>query len=236
MFFLSIISKLAFLNDNVIIFLGVENIIPLKSTSVGFNVPPPSSPSVIYSELERLQEKLRVEDAKAKMESESITDFLDALDPLALSGLNNTNRNVSFQSPAVVSNSIPEGEEDLDEDDSKMHEVDEDNESMCKTFTCLAIVLIPCFKPINNTAKTMVDSNGVELDMSNPFIARKLERIRAEKLVDHSFMRKLLSKKISIIEVCLCVCVCASLISVLFSQFHTCCILFPIDPESTRTN
>ena len=47
----------------------------------------------------------------------------------------------------------------------------------------------------------MVDSNGVEVDKTNPFIARKLERIRAEKLVDHTFMRKLLSKKISIAEV-----------------------------------
>ena len=51
------------------------------------------------------------------------------------------------------------------------------------------------------TAKTMVDSNGMEVDETNPFIARKLERIRAEKLVDHTFMRKLLSKKISITEV-----------------------------------
>jgi hypothetical protein len=47
----------------------------------------------------------------------------------------------------------------------------------------------------------MVDSNGMEVDETNPFIARKLERIRAEKLVDHTFMRKLLSKKISISEV-----------------------------------
>ena len=97
----------------------------MKSASVGFDVPPPSSPSAIYSELERLQEKLRVEDAKAKQESESVMDFLDALDPLALSGLNNMNRNVSFQSPAVVSNSIPEGEEDLDDDDSKVTGADE---------------------------------------------------------------------------------------------------------------
>jgi hypothetical protein len=109
------------------IFIEAENSNSLKSSSFGFDVPPPSSPSVIYSELERLQEKLRVEDAKAKKQSESITDFLDALDPLALSGLNNVNRNVSFQSATVVRNTIPEGEEDFDEDDSQ---VPGDDESM----------------------------------------------------------------------------------------------------------
>ena len=107
----------------------------MKSTSVGFDVPPPSSPSAIYSELERLQEKLRAEDAKAKQESESVMDFLDALDPLALSGLNNMNRNVSFQTPAVVSNSIPEGEEDLDDDDSKVTGADESMHEILRQLT-----------------------------------------------------------------------------------------------------
>ena len=50
-------------------------------------------------------------------------------------------------------------------------------------------------------AGTMIDSNGVELDTTNPFIARKLERIRAEKLVDHAFMKRVLSKSVTISEV-----------------------------------
>lgn len=62
----------------------------------------------------------------------------------------------------------------------------------------------------------MVDSNGVELDLTNPFIARKLERIRAEKLVDHTFMRKLLSKKISVMEVGFPHICCCDFINALF--------------------
>jgi hypothetical protein len=73
----------------------------------------------------------------------------------------------------------------------------------------------------------MVDSNGVELDLTNPFIARKLERIRAEKLVDHTFMRKLLSKKISIMEVLFLFLISAFVISLIRY------LLSLIDSEST---
>lgn len=51
------------------------------------------------------------------------------------------------------------------------------------------------------TAASAVDSKLAEPDTSNPFIYRKMQRIRAEQLVDHSFMKRVLHKKVSIAEV-----------------------------------
>lgn len=101
----------------------------MKSSSVSFDVPL-SSPSAVYDELERLQAQLRDADANAKRQSESIDDFLDALDPLALSGLNSTNKNISFKSSAAVTSPIEEGDEE--DEDSSAIELDE-----CKSFIAL---------------------------------------------------------------------------------------------------
>ena len=63
----------------------------------------PASTSVAYSDY----------DHKQQQSSECIDDFMNALDPLALSGFNNTNRNISFQFKSNVVNN--EGSDDSDD-------------------------------------------------------------------------------------------------------------------------
>jgi len=144
----------------------------LQQVSMAYSIPisiPPASPTIPREQFDQTQQQLNSDDRSF----DHIDDFMSALDPLALSGFNSTNRNISFQST-----SNPRGDDNNDEEDDS----DEERDSK------------------DDASAGAVASKIVEPDTTNPFIYRKMQRIRAEQLVDHSFMKRVLHKKVSIAE------------------------------------
>lgn len=91
-----------------------SDFIVIDSTS---NNIPTTSPSVANDQYDQIQQF----DSLGDRSSEPIDDFMNALDPLALSGFNNTNRNISFQStsnPKTADNNEPDEDSDEDRDPS----------------------------------------------------------------------------------------------------------------------